>query len=144
MPENPVVKNYAYCLIHAPDLVRYGSKPRREIAKGNKKNKGIKNLIHRHSRSYHDAVMYPPNQVFVGNLSPEELKNIPQPWYKDLSDEYVHLNSVGPFGCILDQELFYLFLKLADVLNPPLFEVRNELALKWINSIKQAVEIYPK
>ena len=33
MPENPVVKNYAYCLIHAPDLVRYGSKPRREIAK---------------------------------------------------------------------------------------------------------------
>jgi len=30
--DNPVVRNCAFCLVHTPDLVRYGSKPRRELA----------------------------------------------------------------------------------------------------------------
>jgi len=32
MPSRAVVRNAAFCLAHVPDLVRYGSKPRRELA----------------------------------------------------------------------------------------------------------------
>jgi len=27
---DPVIRGSAFCLVHVPDLVRYGSKPRRE------------------------------------------------------------------------------------------------------------------
>ncbi len=30
---DPVIRNSVHCLAHVPDLVTYGSKPRREIAK---------------------------------------------------------------------------------------------------------------
>ena len=33
MESHPVVRNFPYCPAHVPDLVRYGSKPRREIAR---------------------------------------------------------------------------------------------------------------
>ena len=33
MSSNPVIKNYAYALVHVPDLVRYGSKPQQEVAR---------------------------------------------------------------------------------------------------------------
>lgn len=40
MSANPVIKNFSYCLAHVPDLVCYGSKPRREIIKdGTLKNR---------------------------------------------------------------------------------------------------------
>ena len=119
MPENPVVKNYAYCLIHAPDLVRYGSKPRREIAK----NGEVEEIIRAHLRSPEEAENYPPNQVFIGNLTPEELGRIPQPWYKLPFQNPLRL--YGPFGEIVEEEIFYILLKLADILNPPLFEIKE-------------------
>jgi len=37
-------------------------------------------------RSYEQCVGYPPNQVFIGNMDPEELENIPQPWYEHLTE----------------------------------------------------------
>jgi betaine reductase len=129
MPENPVVKNYAYCLIHAPDLVRYGSKPRREIAK----NGEVEEIIRAHLRSPEEAENYPPNQVFIGNLTPEELGRIPQPWYKLPFQNPLRL--YGPFGEIVEEEIFYILLKLADILNPPLFEIKEEVAAEMIKSI---------
>ena len=49
-------------LAHAPDLVRHGSKPTREGAD-----------LAGSLRTYEDALGYPPHQVFIGNLSPDEL-----------------------------------------------------------------------
>ena len=31
--DNPVIARSAFCLVHVPDLVRHGSKPRRELVK---------------------------------------------------------------------------------------------------------------
>ena len=120
----PVIKNFSYCLVHAPDLVRYGSKPRREIAK----NPQIEAELESRLRSYGDAVRYLPNQTFLGNLSPHELAQIPRPWFRrPAGPEQETLANRGKFGEILDQETFYGLLKLADILNPPLFKTEAEI-----------------
>jgi len=120
----PVIKNFSYCLVHAPDLVRYGSKPRREIAK----NPQIEAEMASRLRSYADAVRYPPNQTFLGNLSPHELARIPRPWFRrPTGSEQEAFANRGKFGEIMDQETFYGLLKLADILNPPLFKTDAEI-----------------
>lgn len=112
MTIQPVISNAAYCLVHVPDLVRYGSKPRREIAKDARFEDQLSQFL----RSYSQALSYPPNQVFIGNLSPEELRATPQPWYESRGD-YV---ARGKFGEMVRQETFYGILKAADVLEPAL------------------------
>jgi hypothetical protein len=119
MTSYPVIKNFSYCLAHVPDLVRYGSKPRREIAKDPAIEKKIVGFL----RSYPEAVCYPPNQTFLGNLSPEDLAKISRPWFQNRgTPEEVAEKRTGKFGEILDQELFFALLKAADVLIPPLFQ----------------------
>ncbi|MBU0960350.1 MAG: glycine reductase [Proteobacteria bacterium] len=119
MVTTPVIKNCSYCLVHVPDLVQYGSKPRREIIE----NPSSKESIAHSLRSYNKACCYPPNQTFVGNLSPDELGNIPRPWFENEA----LCSAKGKFGEILDQKSFYGLLKLADVLNPPLFAVDDSV-----------------
>ena len=75
---DPVVNACAYTLVHAPGFVRYGSKPMRELAEG---NSALLAKIENHLRSFEDAVAYPPNQVFIGNLAPDHLLDIEPPWY---------------------------------------------------------------
>jgi len=86
-------------LDHVPDLVRYGSKPRRETARWFEIDTSL--------RTYEDAVTYPPNQVVIGNLRPEDLWDRERPWWKqpvvDASDE-------GMFGDIGSQADFYAAL----------------------------------
>jgi betaine reductase len=132
---SPVVKNYSYCLIHVPDLVCYGSKPRREIAK----EPDVKTKITASLRSYAKAVCYPPNQTFIGNLTPDELAEIPRPWLEIQPDKKQQLAEKihGQFGEILDQETFYALLKLADVLTPPLFETRDSILTKLRRRLAQ-------
>ena len=73
--DDPVIRNCAFCLVHAPDLVRYGSKPRRELGT----NPSLAGRLEGALRSYAAAVAYPPNQTFIGNLSPQQLGQIPNP-----------------------------------------------------------------
>jgi glycine/sarcosine/betaine reductase complex component C subunit beta len=90
-------------LDHVPDLVRYGSKPRRESTRWPEIAPSL--------RSFDDAVAYPPNQVVIGNLRPEDLWDRARPWWKqpvgDASPE-------GPSGDIGTQDAFYRALAEAD------------------------------
>jgi hypothetical protein len=61
----PVISGAAYCLAHAPDLVRYGSKPWREI----RKDRGIEAQIAGALRPFAAAASYPPNTTFLGRIS---------------------------------------------------------------------------
>ena len=58
---NPVIKNHAYCLAHVPNLVRFGSKPRREIAK----DAEVAAALEASLRPFTQAAGYAPNQVFL-------------------------------------------------------------------------------
>lgn len=104
----PTIRGVSCVLVHAPGLVRYGSKPSRELAKG---GDGLLPKIHRGLRSFDDAVAYPPNQAFIGNIAPEELWERPEPWWKHgLPDA----SRTGPFGEIVGEDEFWGLLRLAD------------------------------
>lgn len=103
----PALLHASYTLAHAPDLIRYGSKPVRELAR----DPALLERLMGSLRSWSDALAYPPHQVFIGNLSPEALAGRPRPW----SDHPVaEAQPVGPFGCIVDQIALYGLMKLSD------------------------------
>lgn len=102
----PVIKAVFNILAHAPDLVRYGSKPSRELGK----DPGLLPAITERLRTYRDAVAYPPHQVFIGNLRPWALEAIPRPWHEHPAE----LPRAGSFGEIVPEAELYGWLKLAD------------------------------
>jgi betaine reductase len=111
--QDPVIAHCEFSLIHVPDLVRHGSKPRRELARA----PGLADRLGAARRSFGDAVAYPPNQVFIGNLEPRALASVPMPWFR------APVTGAGPrgaFGDIIEQDLFYALLEQANVLTPPL------------------------
>lgn len=103
----PVVKAASLSLFHTPDLVRYGSKPRREIVK----DPGLLGRINGHLRSYDDAVAYAPNQVFVGAMEPDRLWGHPEPW---VDNPVEGASAWGRDGRIVPQDETYLLLKASD------------------------------
>jgi betaine reductase len=105
---NPVIKGAANVLIHVPDFVRHGSKPSREIEKNSRTWLEIKKKL----RKFPEAVSYPPNQAFVGNLNPEALRNIRKPWFQN---PVKNASRWGDFGEIMPEEEFYALLKISDV-----------------------------
>lgn len=63
------IEGVYYSLTHVPDLVRYGSKPSREIAT----NSNLDERLTGRLRSHAAAVAYAPHQVFIGDLVGQEL-----------------------------------------------------------------------
>jgi glycine/sarcosine/betaine reductase complex component C subunit beta len=88
-------------LAHAPDLVRHGSKPTREDAA---------DQIAANLRTFEEALGYPPHQVFLGNLRPEDLWEIERPWWSQPSEA----KREGPFGVFIDEEELYDRMGAAD------------------------------
>ena len=103
----PVVQGVANMLVHAPSLVRYGSKPFRELAAGSvtaaELNAGL--------MGFKEAVAYPPNQVFIGNLKPDSLARVPQPWFEHPVEG---ASRFGPYGECMDEAEFYGFTRVCD------------------------------
>ncbi len=97
----------ANVLVHAPDLVRYGSKPWRETLSSNQ----APGDVFADLRTFDEVAGYPPNQAFIGNLPPENLGEIPAPWYEN---PLAGASPEGHFGEILPQDAFYALLEAAD------------------------------
>src|SRR5215207_11603737 len=93
------VVSASFVLEHVPDLVRYGSKPAREPDQLERLTASL--------RSYDDAVAYPPNQVFVGNLAPADLWERPRTWWEH---PVKHAAAQGRFGDVMEQAEFYSLL----------------------------------
>jgi betaine reductase len=93
-------------LAHAPGLVRYGSKPTREIAA----NPEMAGKITGHLRTYEQAASYLPNRAYLGGVKPDELAKVPRPWYP-LEGPAVRRN---PYGEIMPEDEFYGVMKSLD------------------------------
>ena len=102
MSARPAVLAASLTLQHVPDLVRHGSKPSREQGR-------IAELLDS-LRSFDEAVAYPPNQVFVGNLRPEALRDLERPWWRGA----LAAPATGAHGEIVSQDGFYDLLAELD------------------------------
>lgn len=105
-----VVKGTSYVLIHAPDMIITNGTTQTTERRLNPESEYLKS-IPKHLRSYEEAVNYLPNQVYIGNSKPEELKNYDQPWY---NKEFPEGKRVGKFGEIMPQDEFIGLIKAVD------------------------------
>ncbi len=103
----PVITAVANILAHVPGLVRYGSKPLRDLARDPSAIESISAQL----RPYEDAVGYGPNQVYIGNLDPEALRTVPRPWFERLDRRAL---SNGAFGDLISEVELLGLLKLCD------------------------------
>jgi betaine reductase len=101
------IEGIFYSLAHVPDLVRFGSKPAREIAVRPELAGALKERL----RSFNDAIAYAPHQVYIGNMTPAQLAGMPKPWHEKPIDSAVPR---GPFGDLQNQDAFYAMLGAAD------------------------------
>jgi hypothetical protein len=104
------IEGVFYSLAHVPHLVRYGSKPSREI----RTNREIEQQLKSHLRSFSAATAYAPHQAYIGNITPAELSNLLKPWYEKLIEG---ATSNGRFGDLVDQDQLYALLAGADQFN---------------------------
>jgi betaine reductase len=125
-----VIRECASVLVHVPDFVRYGSKPMRDVAD----NSALLSDIERALRPYEQASAYAPNQVFIGNLRPDALHDIAQPWH---ANALTSAQRRGPFGEILPEDEFYGWLKIADATDLVMLE------RGFVDSIRDTVARHP-
>jgi len=75
--EQPVVPGARFFLAHVPGLVRYGSRPQRDLAR----DPGLAERFRARLREFAAAAAYPPNKVLIGQMSPDALAMTPRPWF---------------------------------------------------------------
>lgn len=106
-----VIKGTGYILVHAPDMVLHNGTTQTIERIVNPDGEYLKKLP-KHIRSFEDVLEYYPNQVYIGSVTPEELAEVPQPWY----DKTCPVNErYGRFGQIMPQEEFLLLMDACDV-----------------------------
>ena len=129
MTAQPVIRGVRFFLAHTPGLVRYGSKPSRDIDR----DPTVADTLQAHLRGYADAVAYPPNQAFLGAIHPDALASLPTPWFRHAGCG----ERWGPHGEIMPEEEFYGWLKIADAFN------LVSLDTGFIESIRPALDVHP-
>ena len=103
----PVIKGASYFLAHIPGMIRYGSRPVRDIPR----DPALLPEFLKHLRPFEQAVSYAPNQAFIGNIDPDELWHMPSPWYQN---PVPGASRWGNFGEIMPEEEFLGMMKVCD------------------------------
>ena len=100
--------------------MRYGSKPVRELDRDPSLLAPMTEAL----RPWEEVVrLSAPNQVFIGNLQPDDLASIPRPWYRNLVERAA---ISGPFGRMITEAALYGLMKLCDDFD--LLSIDEELA----------------
>ena len=106
---NPVIKAASYCLFHAPDMVlTHGTTLM--IERDRNPDSPLLTAAKEALRPFEEVVAYPPNQVYIGNLTPEELAELPQPWYENP----VEAKRAGRLGEIFPLDELIAMMKISD------------------------------
>lgn len=108
---NSVIKGASYILVHTPDMVIHNGTTQTTDRIVNPEGEYLKALPS-HLRSYEDCVDYWPNQVYIGNATPDDLANVAFPYYDKKMDG---ASRYGKFGEIMPQEEFLLLAQCSDV-----------------------------
>ncbi|MGX6977911.1 glycine/sarcosine/betaine reductase complex component C subunit beta [Vagococcus elongatus] len=124
------LRGASYVLVHTPDMIEHNGTTQITEKITTPDSEYLKNL-YENIRSYEDVVNYAPNQTYIGNLSYDDLKKIPQPW----ANEEIEGTRVGKFGEILSELEFYGLLQIADVFE--LVHLEEAFAEKVRNSLSE-------
>lgn len=125
----PVLKGASYILVHTPDMiVQNGSTCNVERAT-NPESEFLKEISN-NLRSYKDVVNYMPNQVYIGNNRPEELKNLTMPW----CNEKIEGNRFGKLGEVMPQDEFFALMQICDA-----FDL-VKLSEEFVSDVKIKIE----
>ncbi len=105
-----VVKGSGYILVHTPDMILHSGTTQTMERLSNPNSEYLKK-VPQHIRKYDEVVNYAPNQVYIGNMKPEDLETLDMPWY----DKDVEVKErYGKFGEIMPQDEFIGLIKLSD------------------------------
>ena len=126
----PVFKGAGYILVHTPDMIEQNGSTC-SIERVTHPESEFLAEVGKHIRSYEEVVNYLPNQVYIGNKTPEELKSYPMPWY-DIKDEQGKRH--GKFGQIVPQDEFLALMKICDA-----FDL-VKLSESFIASVRPKIE----
>ena len=130
---NSVIKGTGYVLVHTPDMVLHNGTTQTTERIVNPESEYLKELPE-HIRSYEDAVAYAPNQVYIGNLKPQDLSAIEQPF---CAHPVENAQRFGAFGEIMPQEEFLLLVQACDV-----FDLVH-LDREFVQEVKPKFEQHP-
>ncbi|MDF2892888.1 MAG: glycine reductase, partial [Clostridia bacterium] len=114
----PVVKAASYILVHTPDMIMHFGTTCALEHEANPDSEFLKKVTE-HFRSFEEAVKYAPNQAYIGNILPDELSNLPKPWYGNLIQQ---ATAEGKMGQIVSQEEFLLNIKISDAFDLVMLE----------------------
>ena len=106
-----VIKGAGYILAHTPDMVLHNGTTQTTERIVNPDSEYLKQLPS-HLRDWNTVLAYWPNQVYIGNKSPEELAAVPQPWFEQTCDVNARY---GKYGQMMPQEEFLLLMQAVDV-----------------------------
>ncbi|HYE82125.1 MAG TPA: glycine/sarcosine/betaine reductase complex component C subunit beta [Clostridia bacterium] len=105
-----VLKGAGYVLVNAPDMILHNGTTQAVEKSVNPDSEYLKK-IKEHIRTYDEVVSYAPNQVYIGNMTPEELSSLQAPWYDKKVEGACRY---GKFGEIMPQDEFIGLMKLCD------------------------------
>src|SRR3989442_559437 len=103
----PVIRAVSLVLAHVPRHVRLGSKPLRVLREVEQPIE----YLRPHLRDWNAARAYAPNQVFIGNVSVDELASRLVPWHRHPGAD---ADRFGPDGEIMPEDEFLGLLAPCD------------------------------
>ena len=74
----PVIKKASYILVNTPDMAIHNGTTQTLERESNPDSEYLKEMKN-HLRGFEEVVAYAPNQTYIGNLTPEELADMPRP-----------------------------------------------------------------
>ncbi|MBS3970024.1 MAG: glycine reductase [Clostridia bacterium] len=128
-----VIKGASYGLIQACNMVVHQGTTQTSEKRKNPDSEYLKKLPEQ-LRSFEETVQYPPNQAYIGNITPHELADIPRPWYENPLED---ANRVGKYGEIMPEDEFIGLIKVVDVFDLVFLEKNFQ------ESAKEKIIIHP-
>jgi betaine reductase len=128
-----VVKGSGYVLVHTPDMILHNGTTQTMEKLANPESEYLKK-VNDHLRSFDEVVKYPPNQTYIGNITPAELGEFEKPWVGQSTE---NPDRFGKFGEVMPQNEFIAMLQLADV-----FDV-VKIEENFAKEIKEAYAAHP-
>jgi hypothetical protein len=108
---NSVIKGTGYVLVHVPDMIIQNGTTQTAERAAHPDSAYLKSLPE-HLRTYEDALSYWPNQIYIGNAHPKELRQVPFPYFREKKEG---AGRYGTFGEIMPENEFLLLAQASDV-----------------------------